>query len=459
MAEKGKQTLAIPPFDCFVNVTKAYEEGEKWYLEGYAGSTELDLTGDIITEEAFKGAENDLLGNSTVLYNHDPEQPIGKVEAVQAKAEGLWVKVLISQTVPEIWQKVKEGVLNKFSIRARVINAVKKFVKELDKVVNEINELYLVEASLVALPANPEAKALRWYISKSLSDYELKGGEIPKEYIKNTAKDRIKNMPKENVMTLQELIKQLNDRLVADEDKALLKSIEAEFEKAKKPVPVDENGDPITDPKKPMMKPAMKKKSGEEWTQEAVDALEKSVSELQASLDAEKSKKVLKAMADMSEDDMKEIVAISDEIRKTHSEKYPYPDNVIKTIISLKKQSGDCYTQGEVDALAKSIEDSKVAISALEKELKELKAEKSVEKSWESLKNEYDAQDAVVIKSILKKSAMGEALKPEDTEALVTKKLHPSILVLGSGIDVSKTMTEERKQELIKKAGIRVRAK
>jgi len=36
----------------------------------------------------------------------------------------------------------------------------------------------LVEVSLVAVPANPKAKALRWYIEKALADYEDDGGEI-----------------------------------------------------------------------------------------------------------------------------------------------------------------------------------------------------------------------------------------------------------------------------------------
>lgn len=432
----NKKQLDIP-FECSLNLTKSYVDGEKWYIEGYAGSTELDLIGDIITEEAFKKSESDLLNNSTVLYNHDPEQSIGKVEETKATKEGLWIKALISQTAPEIWQKIKEGVINKFSIRGRVVDAVKRFIKEIEgkiinKVVNVINELYLVEASLVALPANPEAKALRWYISKSLQDFESKGGEIQNE---NDADIVFKG---ENMPNMTELFKQISDRLVADEDKALLESLKSEVEKG--------------------CKESLKKKSGEEWTQVEVEALEKSITDLQAEIEKQKTeKKPKKPMNEMHEDEMKEIVALADEIRKQHADKYPYPMDIAKTEVNIKKASGESYTQVEVDALVKDFSDTKARISVLEKELNDLKAEKEVEKRWNTIKNEYDEEDASVIKAIVKKSVAGAALSAEETETLVTKKLKPSELRLGGEQITTKVMTEERKKQLINLGGIKIK--
>jgi len=430
------KSLLDVSFDCSLDIIKSYEDGEKWYIEGYAGSTELDLVGDIITEEAFQKAESDLIGNSTVLYNHDPEQPIGRVEATKAAKEGLWIKALISKTVPETWQKVKEGVLNKFSIRGQVKNAVKRFVKEtggqvINKVVNVINEIYLIEASLVALPANPQAKALRWYISKSLVDFEMKGGEIPTEH------DETSVLKGENMLTIAELVKQISDRLVADEDKTLVETLTAEIEKACK-------------------KPA--KKSGEEWKQEEIDALEKAITDLQAEIEkAKKVKKPIPPMADMCDEEMKEVIALSDEIRKQHAEKYPYPAELKS--VSIKKASGDDYTQVEIDVLLKDLETANTKISSLESELTTLKAEKEVAKRWESIKGEYDENDADVIKTILQKSVSGVALSAEETEALVTKKLHPSALKVSSThvVTTIKEMTEDRKNELANIGGIRIK--
>ncbi len=431
----ARNKLAIP-FESQINITKTYVDDEKWYIEGYAGSTELDLVGDIITEEAFKIAENDLVGNSTVLYNHDPEQPIGKIEEVKATPKGLWIKALISQTVPDIWQKVKEGVLNKFSIRGKVVDAVKKFIKDIGKVVNVINEMYLIEASLVALPANPAAKALSWYVSKSLTEFESKGGEIPIEHADNS-------MSKGDNMTIIELLKQISDRLVADEDKALLATLQSEVEKS--------------------IAAVIKKKSGEVMAQADIDALEKSIVDLQTELEVEKAKakKPKMPMVDEmhDEEEMKAVIALADEIQKKFPEKFPKPAE--EKPKSVKKSTGEEYTQEEVDTIAKELSDTKAKVETLLKELNDLKADTEVAKRWDNLKNEYDNNDAILVKSILKKSVTGIALTVDETEQLVTKKLSSSQLRVANGNNETaiKNLDAQRREDLIKKGGIRVRVK
>src|SRR3990172_4414598 len=111
------------------------------------------------------------------MFNHNDNEPIGRVVESDFDQKGLFLKILISQTVPDTWQKIKEGVLNKFSISAKVIKAAKQFIKELGLVANVITEILLLEASLVSVPANPKAKAIRWYVSKALREFEKEGGE------------------------------------------------------------------------------------------------------------------------------------------------------------------------------------------------------------------------------------------------------------------------------------------
>ncbi len=159
------------------------EEGE-FHIVGYAATSDFDLQGDIITEEALRASQLDLLKNSTVLLNHDVTLPIGRVTKAEFDTRGLLIDVLISKTEPDVIQKIKEGILNKFSIRGQVLDREKKFIPELDKVVNVIKRMSLVEVSLVSVPANPEAKAIGWYISKALSDQdeqEKGGNNMPKE--------------------------------------------------------------------------------------------------------------------------------------------------------------------------------------------------------------------------------------------------------------------------------------
>ncbi|MBI2069445.1 MAG: HK97 family phage prohead protease [Elusimicrobia bacterium] len=161
-----------------LDLVKQVEENGEFHVVGYAATTDFDLQGDVITEEALKDSAADLLKNSTVLLNHDLKQPIGRVTKVQFDKRGLLIDALVSKTEPEIIQKIKEGILNKFSIRGQVLERERKFMPELDRVVNVIKRMSLVEVSLVSVPANPEARAIGWYMSKALeeSDQKSEGG-------------------------------------------------------------------------------------------------------------------------------------------------------------------------------------------------------------------------------------------------------------------------------------------
>ena len=166
-------------FECPVDVTKAYEEGGRWIVEGYAATSDFDLQADVITEEAIRASAKDLLENSTVLHNHNPDESIGRVMASRARKAGLFLKILVSKTVPQIWQQIREGVLNKFSVRGKVLDARKEWMPELKRYARMILKMRLVEVSLVAVPANPKARAVRWYVEKALDEFEESGGVIP----------------------------------------------------------------------------------------------------------------------------------------------------------------------------------------------------------------------------------------------------------------------------------------
>jgi HK97 family phage prohead protease len=165
-------------FECAVDITKSYEDEGRWIVEGYAATSDFDLQEDIITDEAIRASAKDLLENSTVLHNHNADEAIGRVLASRARKNGLFLKILISKTAPDIWQQITEGVLNKFSVRGKVLEARKQWVPELKRYARLILKMRLLEVSLVAVPANPKARAIRWYIEKALDEFEKAGGEI-----------------------------------------------------------------------------------------------------------------------------------------------------------------------------------------------------------------------------------------------------------------------------------------
>ncbi len=164
-----------------VDILKRTEEQGEFHVVGYAATTDFDLQGDVISEEALRGAADDLVKNSTVLLNHDLKRPIGKVTKAQFDKNGLLIDALISKTEQEIIQKIKEGILNKFSVRGQVLERERKFMPELNRVVNFITKVSLIEVSLVSIPANPEARAIGWYVSKALeeTDRKLQGTSSP----------------------------------------------------------------------------------------------------------------------------------------------------------------------------------------------------------------------------------------------------------------------------------------
>lgn len=206
----GKDTnIKEIPFSFPLEILKQVEEAGDFHIVGYAATSDFDMQGDIITEEALRASQLDLIKNSTVLLNHDIKIPIGKVIKAEFDQHGLLIDVLISKTEPDIIQKIKEGVLNKFSIRGEVLEREKKYMKEFDRVVNVIKRMTLIEVSLVSVPANPEAKAIGWYISKALLQKEDEATQLSDTGGLSMSKETKKsNDPGENEITNPQVVEE-----------------------------------------------------------------------------------------------------------------------------------------------------------------------------------------------------------------------------------------------------------
>ena len=144
---------------------------QKRIVTGYAAVADVvDSQYELIAREALEGASKDLLKYTTVLYNHDPDRPIGKVLEATPQGTGLYVKVQISNSEDEIWDKICEGIISKFSFRGVITDYDEQFDKSLSRNITVIKGFKIFEISLVSVPANPEAKTLNYYLSKALED-------------------------------------------------------------------------------------------------------------------------------------------------------------------------------------------------------------------------------------------------------------------------------------------------
>ena len=161
-------------------VEGAHEGDLRWIVEGYcAVAGNVDEQFDRIEKAALKGALEYLKSYTTVLFNHDPDRPIGKIIDSAIKESRIWVQVQISKTEQGIWDKIVEGIINSFSISGDIEDFEYVFDKELNRQVRVIKKFKIYEASLVTVPANSEAKTLVAYMTKALSDANIE--EAPEQ--------------------------------------------------------------------------------------------------------------------------------------------------------------------------------------------------------------------------------------------------------------------------------------
>jgi HK97 family phage prohead protease len=425
-------------FDAQLDITKTYEEDDKLYVEGYAATVDYDDQGDIITPEAIKQSENDLLERSTVLFNHDKERPIGKVETALGDSKGLKIKVLISKAEPDIRQKIKEGIINKFSIRGAILESTKEKVKQAGKDIwaNIIKAMKLIEVSMVSIPANSQAKTLAWYMSKALD-----------RHVENIShEDMLKaiGIDPNNASYMRvysKYIKGVKDRKLNDRVKVnvvgSIKSMEAYDDTDSCYIEIEEGE--ITEVEKSMAD--IKKKDGTLYTQEEIDAIEV---KLQATS---------KEMEDFKASSIKE-----------KSEAQAKISDMEKKI--TESESKVLEANAKLAETEKKIAESDVKLTGVQKELTDIKAKqadeeinKKVDAKWAELEGKsYKKEDATVIKSILKKGFTKESVTAEEQDSLISKKMQGSVLKLGfEEVSGSGEITKERKDELVRFAGIKVK--
>jgi HK97 family phage prohead protease len=134
-------------FERFLPITKIDRDTQMIY--GYASTPDLDDDGEIISVKALEKALPDYLKFPTIREMHQPKA-IGATKQTRVDKSGLYIGAKIVNR--DAWELVKEGVYKAFSIGGNIVK----------KVNNVIEELSLVEISLVDVPANKHAVIEVW---------------------------------------------------------------------------------------------------------------------------------------------------------------------------------------------------------------------------------------------------------------------------------------------------------
>ena len=138
-------------FQRFLPITKVDEDERMVY--GYASTPDLDSDGEVIKVEAMEKALPAYLKFPTIREMHQPKA-IGKTQSAEIDSKGMYIGAKI--VADDAWKLVKEGVYKAFSIGGNVVKRVGNVIQELD----------LVEISLVDVPANKSAVIELWKAGK-----------------------------------------------------------------------------------------------------------------------------------------------------------------------------------------------------------------------------------------------------------------------------------------------------
>lgn len=143
---------------------KGYLEKQEGEIVGIASTENVDRQGEVIRQEGWD-LRNFKKNPILMLAHNYNELPIGKVTNVKVEENKLTFKAIFSeatQIAREAFQLVQEGILKAFSVG---------FIpREYDeKEPNVVTKAELLEISLVAIPANPQAMV----VMKSMEKNEL----------------------------------------------------------------------------------------------------------------------------------------------------------------------------------------------------------------------------------------------------------------------------------------------
>ena len=194
---------------------------ESVFIEGYASTTDIDRSGDVVPKSVWEAGIQNYLKNPIILAQHDYDDPIGRMVDYKIDDKGLWVKARISSAAEECFNLIKDKVLTAFSIGFKIIDAEYNSAAE----VFLIKELELVEISVVSVPCNQNTLFDLSKAFDSAADFtQFKQQFAPKgdsaKGLESTTEAK-STTTKELEMTPEEMQKMLNDAAEAATTKLL----------------------------------------------------------------------------------------------------------------------------------------------------------------------------------------------------------------------------------------------
>ena len=133
----------VQTFELHIPFSVEKMDDEKQIVEGYASRPGPDVQGEDIDSAAWTPQVlKDYMDFPTLRAQHDKQHVAGRVEALDARKEGLYVRAHVLDPVD--WLKVKGGGYNGFSVRGSVASRDPRNRKHITKM-KELEEISLVD--------------------------------------------------------------------------------------------------------------------------------------------------------------------------------------------------------------------------------------------------------------------------------------------------------------------------
>lgn len=193
--EGKRSSMSDVKFNIYSGLLKAYESDGVKRLKTTASSSIRDLAGDTMTLKALEKMAATARQNMTIFLNHKyqvPEDVLGSVEGTelkQATGDGIWdldFDIRIEDSNPralKTWEAIQNGTKLGASIGAKIPEGGAEYTK--DGLL--IDDVILLEASIVGIPANP-----RSFVHYAVKAYEAaESGEDEDTTLIDTEKAKV----------------------------------------------------------------------------------------------------------------------------------------------------------------------------------------------------------------------------------------------------------------------------
>lgn len=154
---KKMETKILP---CEFKLVEGDESAKGRTVEGYAAAFgNIDGVGDIIHKGAFKNTIVSRGPKIKFLWQHDQNEPIGKIVEMHEDDRGLFFKALISDTARgrDALALLNDKAIDSLSIGYDAMPGETDYTKQDGQTIRNLRSIRLWEISMVTFPANEEA--------------------------------------------------------------------------------------------------------------------------------------------------------------------------------------------------------------------------------------------------------------------------------------------------------------